>query len=95
MIWHEVAIEGTLRVDGTLELDGKPDLPPGRVAVILRREPTVAPPAEDLMQFVRRSRRELASAGSPFLDDAAVEAHIDRLREADPTDAALHRAGPP
>jgi hypothetical protein len=32
----ETVIEGTLKADGTLELDEKPDLPAGRVTVVLR-----------------------------------------------------------
>jgi hypothetical protein len=31
----EAVVQGTLKPDGTLELDQKPDLPPGRVTVIL------------------------------------------------------------
>ena len=32
----ETVIEGTLKPDGTLELDEKPNLPPGRVKVVLQ-----------------------------------------------------------
>lgn len=32
----EAIVEGTLKVDGTLELDQKPNLPPGRVAVVTK-----------------------------------------------------------
>jgi hypothetical protein len=35
---NETVIEGTLKPDGTLELDEKPNLPPGRVQVVLRQE---------------------------------------------------------
>jgi hypothetical protein len=34
----ETVIEGTLKPDGTLDLDQKPNLPPGRVKVVLRQE---------------------------------------------------------
>lgn len=42
----ESVIEGTLKPDGTLELDEKPNLPPGRVKVVLRpaSEVTTAQP---------------------------------------------------
>jgi hypothetical protein len=33
----ETIVQGTLKPDGTLELDRKPDLPPGRVTVVLRQ----------------------------------------------------------
>lgn len=32
----EVVVEGTLKPDGTLELDARPNLPPGRVTVIVQ-----------------------------------------------------------
>lgn len=41
----ETVIEGTLQPDGTLVLDDKPNLPPGRVTVVLR-QPAGAKPAE-------------------------------------------------
>jgi hypothetical protein len=40
----EVVIEGTLKPDGTLELDQKPNLPAGRVTVVLRQESAVKSP---------------------------------------------------
>ena len=33
----ETEVEGTLKPDGTLELDERPNLPPGRVKVVLRQ----------------------------------------------------------
>jgi hypothetical protein len=35
----EMVVEGTLKPDGTLELDQKPNLPAGRVTVILQTQP--------------------------------------------------------
>lgn len=35
----ETEIQGTLKPDGTLELDERPNLPAGRVKVLLRQEP--------------------------------------------------------
>src|SRR5438309_1850167 len=43
----ETVIEGTLKPDGTLELDEKPNLPPGRVKVVLRQEVKIALPNDD------------------------------------------------
>ena len=42
----ETVIKGTLKPDGTLELDAKPNLPAGRVKVVLRQETEEARPAE-------------------------------------------------
>jgi hypothetical protein len=35
----EITVQGTLHPDGTLQLDEKPNLPPGRVSVVLRPVP--------------------------------------------------------
>jgi len=45
MSLSEVVVEGTLKPDGTLELDRKPNLPPGRVQVIVQAIPEL--PAGD------------------------------------------------
>jgi hypothetical protein len=89
MIPNEAMVEGTLNPDGTLDIDQKPNLPPGRVKVLLRQEEQAPAPVEDLWQFLQRSRRELEASGAHFMNDAEVEAHIDWLRETDPTDERL------
>ncbi len=74
---------GTIRPDGTLELDEKPRVPPGRVKVHVE---TLEPPveaAEGLVAFVDRIRREMMTAGSPFMNDAEVTAWIEELRSED------------
>lgn len=48
----ETVIEGTIKPDGTLVLDEKPDLPPGRVTVVLRQVTVAAAPKDD--SFWRR-----------------------------------------
>ena len=91
MISHEILIEGTLRPDGTLELDGKPNLPPGRVQVILRQEATPVPAVEGWWEFMQRTRWELEAAGSQFMNDEEVTDHIAWLREGDSTDERLRQ----
>ena len=53
-------VQATLKPDGTLELDQKPNLPPGRVQVILQPLPA-APSARrglvDAMDKIRCSQR--------------------------------------
>lgn len=54
----ETVIEGTLKPDGTLELDEKPNLPAGRITVVLRRDTeTISPPDVDWFQFMRNARK--------------------------------------
>ncbi len=42
-----IVIQGTLQGDGTLVLDEKPNLPPGRVTVVLRPEAPIVLPDDD------------------------------------------------
>ena len=88
----EVMVEGMLQPDGTLILDRKPPLPSGRVTVLLRQAPNQAPVNETWWQSLQRSRRELEAAGSNFMNDAEMDAHIDWLREGDLIDDMLQQA---
>src|SRR5262245_58092459 len=85
----EVVVTGTLKPDGTLELDQKPDLPPGRVTVALRKEPEPTPSKEDWWQSLQRIRAEREAAGYPFMNEAELNAHIEWLREGDRFDKLL------
>jgi hypothetical protein len=91
---NEVVMEGTLRPDGTLDLDEKPNLSPGGVTVVLRRESQPAPTQEDWWQFMQRSRKELEVTGHPFMNDREVELYIDWLRQEDRIDDDLRKAEP-
>lgn len=72
---------GTVRSDGTLELDKNVAATPGRVKVRMEYLDPPAPAAEPLLDFVDRSRRELAAAGHKFMDDAEVATWVEELRE--------------
>ncbi len=76
-----VELQGTLRADGTVVLDKQPNVPPGRVKVVLEplsgREPALQ---ENLYEFVVRTRRELEAKGSRFMNDEEVMAWLDELR---------------
>ena len=50
MSLEEAIVAGTLNPDGTLKLDQKPDLPPGRVTVVLRQEAGVLPKDDPFWQ---------------------------------------------
>ena len=43
----ETVIEGTIQPDGTLVLDEKPNLPAGRVTVVLRQDTDMVLPKDD------------------------------------------------
>jgi hypothetical protein len=89
MSLQEIVIAGTLKPDGTLDLDQKLNLAPGRVTVVLRQESEAAPPREDWWQFMQRTRRELEAAGSRFMNEEEVSAHIEWLREGNRMDDLL------
>src|SRR5438067_2129773 len=89
MSFSEVVIEGTLKADGTLELDQKPNLPAGRVTVVLRKEGALPPPEGDWWQFMRHARKTLEEAGGHFMDEKEMQAHTDWLREGDHVDELL------
>jgi len=94
MTVQSLEVLGTVRADGTLELDEKLKVPPGRVKV--RLEPVPEPPAEPaegLVEFVERMRREAEAAGSHFMTEDEVSAWIAELRcDWDKRDEILERA---
>lgn len=77
----EITVEGTINPDGTLELDEKPNLPPGRVTVVLRPATEPAPPQEGWWPYMQRTRAEREAAGYHFLNEAEMQAHLAWLRE--------------
>ncbi|MBY0229213.1 MAG: hypothetical protein K2W96_08055, partial [Gemmataceae bacterium] len=72
---------GTVTADGSLELAGKVALPAGPVRVRVEPVSAPAPPAESLLDFVDRTRRELEAAGHRFMDDEDVAAWIEEQRD--------------
>jgi hypothetical protein len=81
MSLQEVVIEGTLKPDGTLELDQKPNLPPGRVTVVLRQKAEATAPQEGWWPYMQRVRAEREAAGYHFMNEAEMEAHLQWLRD--------------
>ena len=76
----QVVVQGTLKPDGTLELDEKPNLPAGRVEVIVRAVPPPNPPPEDWWQFLQRARAELEASGHRFRTKEEIDADLEDLR---------------
>jgi hypothetical protein len=71
---------GFVHPDGSLELNGKLTVPPGRVRVHVESLESPAHPAEDLIEFVRRTRRELEAAGHRFRNQEEIDAELNELR---------------
>src|SRR5580658_10394296 len=74
---------GIVRPDGTVELDRKVTCPPGKVKLRVEylEPPSLA--AETLLEFVDRTRRELAAEGHEFMNDEEVTTWIEELRADD------------
>jgi hypothetical protein len=87
----ETIVQGTLKPDGTLELDQKPDLPPGRVTIVLRQESAPASPQEDWWQYLQRIRAEREASGYPFMNEEEMKAYIEWLRGPDRIDEMLRQ----
>ncbi len=79
----QIVVQGTLKPDGTLELDEKPNLPAGRVEVVLRAVPSAHPPAEDWWQVLQRARAELEASGHRFRSKEEIDASLEDLRSGD------------
>lgn len=88
----EAIVEGTLQPDGTLVLDTRPNLPPGRVTVVLRQEEAAPQLQEDWFQFLLAARKRMEEAGCHFMNDEELHAHVDWLREGDQIDELIHAA---
>jgi hypothetical protein len=83
MSQSETVIAGTLKPDGTLELDEKPNLPPGRVRVVLRPEAELKPPqplGEDFFQMMEEIWAGQKARGHVPRTEEEVEAERKEMR---------------
>jgi hypothetical protein len=90
MSMTEIVVQGTLNPDGTLQLDQKPNLPPGRVTLVLR--PATETTQEGWWPYLQRVRAEPEAAGYPFMGEKEVRDYIEWLREGDRIDDLLREA---
>jgi len=68
----QVILQGTLTADGTLLLDAKPNLPPGRVQVVVQ--------TENWWSYLQRCRAELEAAGASFRSGPEIEGDVEQIR---------------
>jgi hypothetical protein len=59
----EVTLAGRVAEDGSLIVDGKPELPPGRVEVVVRSARSADPLAESLLQVLEPIWADLDAQG--------------------------------
>lgn len=72
---------GTVGPDGSLHLDQKLAVPAGRVRVRVEPLTPPPPPAEGLVEFVDRLRREMAAAGHRFRTQEEIDEDLAELRD--------------
>jgi hypothetical protein len=76
-----IEIEGTLREDGTLLLDEKPNLPPGRVKVIVA--PILDYKQTEIWQFFERIKAERAALGIAPRSQEEIDTYLATMRDDD------------
>ncbi|HEX5272600.1 MAG TPA: hypothetical protein VFW33_19015 [Gemmataceae bacterium] len=80
MSLSEVVVEGILKSDGTLELDHKPNLPPGRVQVIVQAVPDL-PAGDPFWDMMKSIWAEQKARGHMPRSIEEVEAERRETRE--------------
>src|SRR5262249_10618023 len=85
----QARVTGTLLPDGTLRLDEKPNLPPGRVQVLLHREEPESPASPGLPKTLEDIHRGQQARGFQWVDQATLDARLQALR--DEPDCAANR----
>jgi hypothetical protein len=81
LITNAIEIQGTLREDGTLVLDEKPNLPPGRVRVIV--EPVPDYEQTEIWQFFERLWAEQRAKGHVPRTREEIDAELAAARQED------------
>ena len=79
----ETTVRGTLSPDGILVLDEKPQVPPGRVQVMLRPLADSSPPRDHWWDYLQQARADLERSGRHFRTKEEIDAEIDDLRSGD------------
>jgi len=80
---NETVIAGTLKPDGTLELDEKPNLPPGRVQVIVQARSKSMPAQRGLLEVMDEIRASQRARGYPGRTVEEMQAEEQARRDED------------
>jgi hypothetical protein len=81
MSTNAIEIQGTLREDGTLLLDQKPNLPPGRVKVIVEPVPDIT--QTDVWQVLERIWAGQRARGHVPRSREEIDAELEAARQED------------
>ena len=83
MTTNAIETQGALREDGTLVLDEKPNLPPGRVKVILEAAKPDKSAANDVIAVLDRIHAAQRERGYVPPSAEEIEAYIREMRDDD------------
>jgi len=75
----EAILEGTLNEDGSLQLDEKPDVPPGRVGIVVQSLPTL--PDDHFWDMMKSIWAAQKARGFISRSVEEVEAERERVRD--------------
>ena len=82
-----IEIQGTLREDGTLVLDQQPNLPPGRVKVLV--QPAVEGDRNDVTAVLERIHAAQALRGDVPRSVEEIDAYLAEMRDDDERSAMI------
>jgi len=83
MTINAVEVQGTLREDGTLVLDEKPNLPPGRVKVMVQPAISVKSGVNDVISVLKRIHTAQLLRGHVPRSVEEIDADIAESRDDD------------
>jgi hypothetical protein len=89
MSTSSVELQGTLREDGTLVLDEKPNLPPGRVRVIV--QPIVHYTQAPMWKLFERFQAEREAQGIAPHSQGEIDAYLASMRDDEERSQFLER----
>ena len=81
MTTHVIEIQGSLQPDGTLVLDEKPNLPPGRVKVLV--QPVLDYTQTDIWKFFQRVDAEREALGIAPRAKEEIDVYLATMRAED------------
>lgn len=77
----QTVVQGTLKADGTLELDEKPNLPAGKVRVVLSVAASPAKGRDSVWTVLENIRAERAALGMKSRTRVEIDAEVNALRQ--------------
>jgi hypothetical protein len=83
MTTNAIELQGTLREDGTLVLDEKPNLPPGRVKVMVQTLNAAEEDGNDVLAVLDRIHTAQALRGHVPRSVEEIDAYLAEMRDDD------------